>query len=155
MTTDTTAWRDSIAGSYFPRIKSTETPSQIDTATEVSIIPCRGYIAIYNDYERNKELDPEVIEFNTDNVSMDETTYYAPKLQPTIFDNISANNCSLKYRGKKRNNYYTNYRINLVGDKTTQYPDTTNANTQTLQSHTEWQKTIAEMRQNAENAQVS
>lgn len=148
--TDYIEWRDCIASGYYPRILTGTTGTFLTIGGQMSGLPLRGYVAIYNDYLRHKELDPEITEFKTDNISSEELKKYRPTRTGGAL-----NDACLKRRGKKRDNYYTNYRTSLVGQTTTKYPDGEVFEGQTLENHIEWQKTIAEMRENAENAQLN
>lgn len=145
---DTTLWRDSFASSYLPRMAT----SQSETSTiniSVSALPLRGYNEIYNKYLRHKELDPEVPTWKTSTVSAQELETLLPDT------NIDLRHKSDKKRGKKRNNYFTNIRTSLTGKLTEKYKDAFNDDHQPLAFHTEWQKTIAEARQQAENEQLN
>lgn len=78
----TTAWRDTMISSYVPRIGQMPVgTSQVDFEIPMpaySALGVRGRIAIYNDYERNKDYDEERVEYNTDEVSEAEWQSYLP-----------------------------------------------------------------------------
>lgn len=144
---DTDLWRDSWENCYMPKYM---TGLEIDKGTtmqalpEYSVLPFRGFKAIYNDFERNKEYDQEWTEYKGDTVTDVE---YWSLFQMT---NLTAVN---KYivRGKRQNSYYTDYRTELLGEETTE-PTATNGQ---LIDFTEWEKTVAELRSQAENSQLN
>ncbi len=145
---DTDIWRDSWLNCYIPKYMTglmAENGTLLQTLPEYSILPFRGFRAIYNDYERNKEYDPEWEEYKGDTVTDNE---YA-ELFGKLTDITSVN----KYivRGKRQNSYYTDYRTELLGEETTE-PQATNGQ---LIDFTEWEKTVAELRSQAENAQLN
>ena len=84
---NTTLWRDSFIASYIPRIGRFKTyqelqgyeEEQIRELPPISALPLRGRIAIYNDFERNKEYDGEWEEFG---VGMDELKAAINEISP-------------------------------------------------------------------------
>lgn len=151
--TDYDDWRECKMSGYVPRIMTGQkininNPGETAISTKISALPFRGYRAIFNDFIRNKQLDSEVLEFTGNSTNLAEEIQAFPLERTTT---TTTNESSLKFRGQKPNNYYTNFRTDLIGSTTTEYQDTINANTQTLMYHTEWQKTLPELRENAEN----
>lgn len=104
---NTTAWRDSYLACYYPRIADFYLLDiQTMQTKAISALPVRGRIAIYNDFERNKEYAPELTEYNGDTVSNAEWESYLSK---NIFTDIE------HMRAKRPNSYYTNYRTEIQG----------------------------------------
>ncbi len=144
---DTDLWRDSWENCYMPKYM---TGLEIDKGTtmqalpEYSVLPFRGFKAIYNDFERNKEYDPEWTEYKGDTVT---DTEYRSLFEMTNLTTVN------RYivRGKRQNSYYTDYRTELLGEETTE-PTPTNGQ---LIDFTEWEKTVAELRSQAENSQLN
>lgn len=144
--TDTTLWRDSYISTYIPRMYSsykTFSPDNEKNWIEYDWRKVRGFRAIYNDFERHKAYDEELIEFKEDYVSPYELEECIPKLD----DATSVYKYLL--RGKKQTSYFTNYRTELEGVNNTKDPMYTD-----LMEHSEWQKLIAESRSQAENEQL-
>ena len=147
--TDTDLWRDSYASSYLPRYLTSmiaERYNEQITWPKVSVLPLRGFKAIYNDMLRNKEYDEPLEEYFDDGVSGEEIHSYF------MYNNDNAKKLKkLILRGRAQDSYYTNYRTELQGEYTTQpeLSERTNA----LSTLTEWEKRIAEVRSQAENAQ--
>lgn len=116
--TNTELWRDSFISSYIPRIGTFNlkekqinqnlTQEEIDKATlpKIDALPLRGRIAIYNDLERNKEYEPEILEYNDDTVSNEEWQSYLPN---------GSNYDFFTMRARRENNYYTDYRTEIQG----------------------------------------
>ena len=77
-------WRDAFISSYLPRVgfmykTETKWPHGIEaTLPKVSVLPLRGYVAIYNDMLRNKEYESEKVEYKDDTVSNEEWMSYLP-----------------------------------------------------------------------------
>lgn len=164
---DTAEYRDSLLSAYYPRIATQNKDIHSHKGymqTQISLLPMRGYVAIYNDFIRHKELDPEIQEYNEDSAfagtGKGELANYVPMQNAGKMDYLSQeentlqNNRALKYRGLKRNNYYTNWRTNLVSSQIPGYMNALQPGTE-LATHIEWQKTIAQMRESAENAQLN
>lgn len=154
--TDTELFRDSWVSSYIPKYQTGKTASSVDTFAQLpkyNVIPLRGFKAIYNDFLRNKEYDAELEEFFTDTVSQAEfNTYIATTQNGSITAPIYYKQCkNLLLRGRRQNSYYTDYRTELLGDEVNAPTDAlTNA-----VSLSEWQKQVAELRSEAENAQLN
>lgn len=142
---DTDIWRDSWANCYMPKYLTGLSGNDLETMPEYSILPFRGFKAIYNDFERNKEYDEELLEFKGDTVT-------AQEINSIFFKN--ATNSIEKYiiRGKKQNSYYTDYRTELLGEETTEPNGNANG---AMIDLTEWEKRVAELRSQAENAQAN
>lgn len=148
--TDTDLWRDSWISSYLPRYQTGRTgPSIIINNIpfpKTSILPIRGFRAIYNDYLRNKEYDTPLREFDTDSVSDAEWYNTIPNSEGSNIDQYIL-------RGRRQDSYYTNYRTNLLGQEI-EIPNLDNGNN-TLVDLVEYEKYIAEARSEAENAQLN
>lgn len=151
--TDTEIFRDSWVSSYLPKYQTGKASTSIDSFSvlpKYNVLPLRGFKAIYNDFLRNKEYDPAMIEFKDDTVS-------ALEFGTFVFPNVGTEDSrynSLKnliVRGRRQNSYYTDYRTELLGDNINAPTDAlTNA-----VSLSEWQKQVAELRSQAENAQLN
>lgn len=146
--TDTTIWRNSWISGYYPRIASgakQETNTELNMP-KLSILPLRGFKAIYNDFLRNKAIMPEMTEYLDDTVSSTEWGLLMP--------NVTSWNTGATYifvpRGRKQDSYYTDWRTELEGVNNTISPMYTD-----LAQHTEWQKLIAESRSQVENEQLN
>lgn len=148
--TDTTLWRDSYISTYIPRYQTGPTEDGTPYFPKISVLPLRGFRAIYNDYLRNKAYDEEVQEYNEDTVSPEEYNSYLPI--STLNDpNKQTNLKTVIIRAKKQNSYYTDYRTELLGEITDE-PNNTQA---PLLNLTEWEKLVAEYRSQAENEQAN
>lgn len=151
--TDTSIYRDSYVSTYIPRINTHDiknpfagTPTEIfRTLPKINVLPLRGFKAIYNDFERNKEYDEELTEYKNDTVSDEEFKTYMSNDVEDQFKTI--------IRGKRQNSYYTDYRTELLGfDETLDISSETENELATL---TEFEKLIASARNQAENAQLN
>lgn len=139
---DTDVWRDSWANAYMPKYLTGLVVANDETLPEYSILPFRGFKAIYNDYERNKEYDSELKEFKGDTVTDEEAK--------TIFFTNTNNMDQYIIRGKRQNSYYTDYRTELLGEEEA---EPTGTGSGAMINITEWEKKVAEYRSQAENAQ--
>ena len=148
--TNTTAWRDAFISSYIPRMGTMEaTDDYTDfqfVLPKINVLPLRGRIAIYNDFERNKEYEAEIEEYKTDTVSLTEWESYLPYGSSTRKTAI----CNM--RAKRENSYYTNYRTDIQGFEEA-YPPTGMESNKSLITWAQWEHKIAEARSQAENAQ--
>lgn len=143
---DTDIWRDSWANCYIPKFLTGLVGANNEILPEYSILPFRGFKAIYNDYERNKEYDSELQEFKDDEVTQAE-------MNSIFFKNDEIYGIdSIQIRGKRQNSYYTDYRTELLGEETTEPSGSGNS---ALIDLTEWEKRVAELRSQAENAQAN
>ena len=112
---NTTAWRDSFLACYYPRIADFFLSDMDAMQTKaISALPVRGRIAIYNDFERNKEYAVELTEYNGDTVSNAEWNSYLPE---NVYTDIQ------HMRAKRPNSYYTNYRTEIQGAEL-EFPET-------------------------------
>lgn len=146
---DTTMFRDSWASTYIPRYQTGATSSTLSLAfPEYSVLPMRGFVAIYNDYLRNKEYDEKLEEFNG-NSGLNESRYYITSGDP-IADYFGNHKRFL--RGRRQNSYYTDYRTELLGGDGTM-PDLTGSNA--IVDLVEFEKKIAELRSESENSQLN
>lgn len=149
---DSEIWRDSFIASYMTRFKNGVIGTTTgDESTVVlpkeNILALRGSVAIYNDFERNKEYDAEVQEFKDDTVSDTEWFSYIPSYNPEI------NYEYFSRRAKREKSYYSDYRTELQGFEE-EVPEMTNADTALINWAT-WESKIAEARSQAENAQLN
>lgn len=148
--TDTTIWRDSWVSSYIPRIYARQENNELNNILikmpKMSILPIRGFKAIYNDFLRNKAIENGFIEYKDDTVSDIEWKTIMP--DPSLWFGGTAKN--FMCRGRKQDSYYTDWRTELEGVDNTISPMYTD-----LQQHTEWQKLIAESRSQVENEQLN
>ena len=149
----TTAWRDAFISSYIPRIginKLTAASENLSAVPframpTVSILPLRGRIAIYNDFERNKEYDTVIPEYKTDAVSQVEWNSYMP---------IDYRKMDLyNMRAKRPNNYYTDYRTSYQGFAENAPNVVTDNGYRSFTTWADWENKIAEARSQAENSQ--
>lgn len=147
---NTENWRNAFVSSYLPRMGTFQTS---DDATDLqlilpkmSVLPLRGRIAIYNDFERNKEYESEIQEYKTDTVSNQEWASYLP--YGNQVEKIA--NCNM--RAKRENSYYTNYRTDIQGFEESYPPEDMSAD-KALITWSQWEHKIAETRSQAENAQ--
>ena len=152
--TDTEIFRDSWVSTYLPKYQtgytSTSTTSGYLQFPKYSVIPLRGFKAIYNDFLRNKEYDSELVEYFSDTVSTAEfDSYFYHKTKDVTKDYELLRNLLL--RGRRQNSYYTDYRTELLGDDVNAPSDALN----NAVSLSEWQKQVAELRSQAENAQLN
>ena len=147
--TDTTTWRDCPTSTYYPRLGSGFRPTVSGTfawtKTKCSVLPLRAFFALYNDIWRHKELDTELIEYKVDTVSTAERQRYFP--------DTSLNNFRFCPRSRKKNNYYTNYRIAKEAPMVASGGGQMEIAQVSLTTHAEWQKRVAEARAEAINAQ--
>lgn len=150
--TDTDLFRDSYISGYLPRYDSGKigTTQSIETALpfpKISVLPLRGFKAIYNDFERNKEYDTPLTEYTTDTCSQQEFNDY---FRTADHYNI--------IRGKRQNSYYTDYRTELLGAGV---PEPTTAGSTPadyalqMVSMVEWEKRIAEYRSESLDSQLN
>lgn len=145
--TMTEKWRDCFAASYMPRVGAL-TPmlneNQRSEIPAINALPLRGRIAIYNDYERNKQFEPEHTEFKGDQVSEAELNSY----MPLYSENIDF----YEMRAKAPNSYYTDYRTELQGFEN-ESPSGSDANADNeLLNWATWESFIAEARAESENS---
>lgn len=153
--TDTELFRDSWVSTYLPKYQTGAVPSSATsnyrTLPKVNVLPLRGFTAIYNDFLRNKEYEAALQEFNSDNVTNVEFSHYFLNASEQV-PNLQYTNLSrVLLRGRRQNSYYTDYRTELLGDDINAPSDAlTNA-----VSLSEWQKQVAELRSQAENAQLN
>lgn len=160
---NTDIWRDCFASSYIPRVGNLNITTIDDTDNQtyippVSILPLRGRIAIYNDMERNKEYDEEILEYNDDTVSDSEIRSYIP-------DGINTNFDYYNMRSKRMNSYYTNYRTEIQGFEAANpengeievegmtTPQLSMSNDQALTTWSYWENLISESKSQSLNSQ--
>ena len=147
----TSAWRNAWISSYIPRINEPATSilTRNWTMPDFNALILRGKVAIWNDYERNKELDTEEIEYKEDTVSQEEWESYLPI--------NNARTYFINSRARKDNSYYTDYRTDYQGfyepspETDAQNPPAVNASN--FVKWADWEAKIAEARSQAENAQ--
>lgn len=146
---DTTTWRNAFISSYIPRIGmygsyNIDGNNALNRLPKVSVLPLRGRVAIYNDFERNKEYDREEQEYKGDTVSEAEWQSYLPT-DPFKIDFYNM-------RAKRPNSYYSDYRTELQGFEEEYPPEDMSADVALL-NWADWEMKIAEARSQAENAQ--
>lgn len=113
---NTTIWRDSFISAFLPRMGLFETRQEnafdsFRTLPKVNALKVRAIPAIYNDFLRNKEFDPEMPEYKSDTVSQEEFEYYMPKFDGAY----PVNGDFYQLRAKRDNSYYTDFRTELQG----------------------------------------
>lgn len=149
----TDVWRDAYISTYIPKIYRQIKPTTA-TAEEnlgfqimpkISVLPLRGFKAIYNLFLRNKEYDEELTEYKGDTVSEAEWLSYLPNTMENLKTTI--------LRGKRQNSYYTDYRTEIQGIEE-ESPDLSILNNNLI-SWASWEAKIAEARSEAENAQLN
>lgn len=149
---DTELWRDSFISSYISRFKNgtiSTIPNDSSGVTlpKQNILALRGSVAIYNDYERNKEYDAEIQEYKDDTVSDAEwNSYFSSRNDKINYEYYSR-------RAKREKSYYTDYRTELQGFEE-ELPQDLSANTALINWAT-WESKMAEARSQAENAQLN
>lgn len=144
--TDTDIWRDSWLSTYIPRYQTgLSTLAGIHTLPKAQGLGIRGFKALWNDYERNKEYDTPFTEYKQ--------TEFIPQEILDVIPNSSTRYKKGIIRGKRQNSYYTDYRTQLLGEDT-EIPQE-QAGQQPLLQITEWEKTVSELRSQAENAQLN
>ena len=141
--TQTTAWRDSFISSYLPRIGLFQKGGAEITLPKISILPIRGRIAIFNDFERQKEFEEPMYESNSDTVSSVEWDRLNPLSTGYAYD--------LQMRARRGDSYYTNYRTEIQGFEES-YPPTDMSADKALITWSMWEHKIAESRSQAELA---
>lgn len=162
---NTTTWRDSFISSYLPRMGIYGYQESLEdrvyaTLPKVNVLPLRGYVAIYNDFLRNKEYMEERQEYKTDDVQTAEWASYLPTSGKDIDYYFG--------RCRKPNSYYTDYWTEAQGATTT-IPVTgaenetdfaiggTPVNTynefNSLVTWAQWESRVNELRAEAQNAQ--
>lgn len=170
--TQTTFWRDAFISSYVPRlgagqVRNISAPdADYLHFPKINALPLRGRVAIYNDFERNKEYDPIIEEYKGNYVTAQEMNNYLPVQSdgytmdkeywfPKETEGASQGKNADYYqmRAKKDNSYYTDYRTNAQGFDTAEGTPTFETNG--LVNWAEWEALIAEARSQAENAQLN
>ena len=147
--TDTEYFRNSWVSCYIPKYQTGSVFSEVyRTLPKYNVLPLRGFVAIYNDFLRNKEYDTALTEYNTDEVSGFEAGLYFPDKVDAFGGTFLGYNL---LRGRRQNSYYTDYRTELLGDDVSAPSDAL----ENVVSLTEWQKQVAELRSQAENAQLN
>lgn len=161
---NTTTWRDSFISTYIPRAgllreEEGQTPSNAGLPMpKISVLPLRGYVAIYNDFLRSKQYDEPIQEYKTDEVSSAEMQNYMP--------NLVGNNVGLYYgykektdwyfqRCRRDDSYWTDYRLDLQGFETEGNLDILeNAGTALLR-WAQWESLISETRQQSQDVNLN
>lgn len=161
----TTAWRNAFVSSYIPRIgfnitqeiSGTNDTTNIAKVTNImpgaSALPLRGRIAIYNDFERNKEYAAEIQEYKTDTVSDAEWESYMPT--GILGNSITKNLDTINMRARRQNSYYTDYRTDYQGFESEIPNNDSIGEDASLVTWANWESKIAEARAEAENAQAN
>lgn len=149
---NTTAWRDSYISTYIPRLgrygykQSQNSQMPFYILPKVSVLPLRGYKAIFNEFLRNKEYDAELQEYKTDTVTTAEWKSYLPDNDGQIAPCYS--------RARRNNSYYSDYRTELQGFETA-YPPTEMSADVALLNWAQWESKIAEARLQPEMANLT
>lgn len=134
--TDTDMWRDSWISTYIPRFQTGLNYREgYRILPKYSVLPLRGFKAIYNDYERNKEYDDKLQEYIEENNGRIETEDEFGHM--TVEGQYGIQQAII--RGKRQNSYYTDYRTELLGEEPTE-PNGTGA--QQLVDLTEYEKKL-------------
>ena len=150
---NTSIWRDSYISTYLPRMGINKKRDNTSTGNgtrdqyvlpNVSVLPLRGFKALWNDMVRNKEYETELTEYKGDTVENAEWQSYLP-----TYNNLK--NCII--RGRRQNSYYTDYRTELQGFDD-EVPDLTVA-AEALTTWLKWENLVSSARSQAENAQAN
>ncbi len=147
-------WNKIYASAYIPRTSVFKTVPNTNSITPgatmppASILKLRGRKAIFNDFERNKEYEEEIVEFKDDNVSEEEWKSYFPNS-----NGITSNYDELLMRAKKQDSYYSNYRTEIQGFEEALPGSPETDEDKALINWAAWESKIAEARSQAENAQ--
>ena len=143
-------WRDNNASSYIPRIgngfiemASDFTQSQMPA---ISVLPLRGRIAIYNDFERDKRYSEAVQEYKEDTVSNAEWERYQGKTQESWE--------LMAMRAKRPNSYYTDYRTEMQGFES-EFPSGDIQASQALVTWMQWEQKYREAVSEANNENLN
>lgn len=126
-------YRDTFASAYLPVVGSKKRNGKQQAPGALlpnfNALLLRGAVAIYNDFERNKEYQPARTEFKGDQVSDEEMKNYFPVSEWSTTANLEGKGTELdrslweesgaldyyQKRACKSRNYYSNYRINAQG----------------------------------------
>ena len=153
--TETTLWRDTIISDYLPRVGYFEVVDEREHAwarqengavmPEYDACLIRGRIAIWNDFERNKQYEAKAIEYKGDTVSDAEWNSYLP---------ISEKNHQfLSMRTRRNNSYYMDYRVDAQGYELNPYNALNEDNDKAMINWANIESQLAELRSQAENAE--
>lgn len=151
--TETTQWRDSWISSYLPRIgyadvyDREEFPWVDKGASLPDYDACliRGRIAIFNDFERNKQYEEKRQEYDGDTVTEQEWNSYI-----TVTPNDLVKN---SMRCKRNNSYYTDYRVDAQGYGLDPSQAFDKSNNIAMATWASYEAQLDELRQQAENAE--
>lgn len=155
---NTTTWRDSFVSTYIPRVGalrelSGAIPNKKLPMPKISILPLRGFVAIYNDFLRSKQYSEPIQEFKTDTVSSVEMDNYIPNkvgLRPPEEGHIFDINWYTQ-RCRRDDSYWTDYRLDLQGFDTEGTTDILENPGTALLKWQQWESLISETRQQSEN----
>lgn len=151
--TETTGWRDTFISSYIPRVGYHEYYNDQDvqswgglTMPDYDATLLRGKVAIWNDYRRNKQYEPERQEFKGQEVSDLEWQNYLPDETEKYVEN--------SMRARRNNSYYMDYRLDAQGFET-DLPELFNTapDARSLVSWASIEAMVAEVRAQSENAE--
>lgn len=152
--TETTGWRDTFISSYIPRVGYHEYYNEQEvqswgglTMPDYDATLLRGKIAIWNDYRRNKQYEPERQEFRGQEVSDLEWQSYLPDSQEKYVEN--------SMRARRNNSYYMDYRLDAQGFET-DLPELIANGAPDSRSLVSWasiEAMVAEVRAQSENAE--
>lgn len=156
--TETTAWRDTWISSYIPRVGYADTYAIIDHpwATPANngggaVMPdydaclLRGRMAIWNDFERNKQYEGKAVEYNGDTVTSEEWNSYLPLSEQRYTAN--------SMRARRNNSYYTDYRVDAQGYDLNPYDALENGIDQAMVDWQNVESQLDELRQQSENTE--
>lgn len=124
---NTSTWRDSFASTYIPRVgilrevQGTVPPNAGIPMPKISVLPLRGYVAIYNDFLRNKSYDEPIQEYKTDEVSSNEMGNYIPQqvgFNQGLYVGYQEKADWYFQRCRRDDSYWTDYRLDLQGFET-------------------------------------
>lgn len=124
-------WRDNLLARYGASNKSNE-------QKWYNVLLPRGYKAIINDYVRNKEYEPAMLEFDTDEVGATEALHLENYMDDPFSDNYWVKPC------QSRKSYYNNIKKSIQ--------ETTITSPNSLVEHLDWQTRFIEQKQNIANA---
>lgn len=153
--TETTLWRDTIISDYIPRVGYFELVNENEhewaRVQEGAVMPdydaclLRGRIAIWNDFERNKQYEPKAVEYKGNTVSETEWQSYLPFGESTYM--------FLSMRARRNNSYYMDYRVDAQGYEIDPYDALQAGDEKAMVSWANVESQLAELRSQAENAE--
>jgi hypothetical protein len=152
--TETTQWRDSWISSYLPRIGYADTYRRQEfpwvdnggaSLPDYDACLLRGRIAICNDFERNKQYEGKIQEYDGDTVTDQEWRSYITLTPDDLVKN--------SMRCRRNNSYYTDYRVDAQGYETDPYNALQSGDERTMMEWANLESQLDELRQQSENAE--